>query len=263
MVDERPDPRSAETGVSYLSSHGEGQHILLVEDDEDLRKLLLTHLRRSGFRASGARDGIEMHRLLASAPVDLVILDVMLPGRSGYELCKDLRSQGALPIILLTALGETTDRVKGLDIGADDFVVKPADPLELVARIRALLRRAAFKEGDLSLEEREVACFAGWRLHTRRRELVRPDGAEVGLTSGEYDILLAFVERPQRILSREQLLDVARNRAYGGVGRSIDVQVSRLRAKLDGVSDAEGNSSLIKTVRGVGYFFAPSVEWAT
>lgn len=100
-------------------------------------------------------------------------------------------------------------------------------------------------------------------MHTRRRELVRPDGAEVGLTSGEYDILLAFVERPQRILSREQLLDVARNRAYGGVGRSIDVQVSRLRAKLDGVSDAEGNSSLIKTVRGVGYFFAPSVEWAT
>lgn len=240
---------------------GEGRHVLVVEDDGELRKLLVSLLRRSGFRVSGARDGIEMRRLLASAPVDLVVLDVMLPGRSGFELCRDLRAAGRIPIILLTALAEASDRVIGLELGADDFVVKPADPRELVARIRAVLRRVESPEGPHGGEGREVAQFASWSLDTRRRELLRPDGVVVELTSGEYDLLLAFVERPQRILTRDQLLDLARNRPYGGLDRSMDVQISRLRAKLGARPHEEGEPGLIKTVRGVGYMLSSPVEW--
>lgn len=241
---------------------GEGRHILVVEDDEELRKLLLTFLRRSGFRASGARDGIEMRHLLGSALVDLVLLDVMLPGRSGFELCRDLRAEGRVPVILLTALGEASDRVVGLELGADDFVVKPADPRELIARIRAVLRRVEGTEGSKRTDGSEVARFAGWSLDTRRRELLRPDGVAVELTSGEYDLLLTFVERPQRILTRDQLLDLARNRPYGGLDRSMDVQVSRLRAKLGARPHEEGEPGLIKTVRGVGYMLSSSVGWS-
>jgi two-component system OmpR family response regulator len=241
---------------------GEGRHVLVVEDDEELRKLLLSLLRRGGFRASGARDGVEMRRLLGSAPVDLVLLDVMLPGRSGFELCRDLRAEGRVPIILLTALGEASDRVVGLELGADDFVVKPADPAELIARIRAVVRRVSGPGGAAEGKEREVARFAGWSLDTRRRELLRPDGVAVELTSGEYDLLLAFVERPQRILTRDQLLDLARNRPYGGLDRSMDVQVSRLRAKLGSRPHEDGEPGLIKTVRGVGYMLSAPVAWS-
>ncbi|WP_424138442.1 response regulator [Roseomonas chloroacetimidivorans] len=241
---------------------GEGRHILVVEDDEELRKLLLSLLRRSGFRASGARDGVEMRRLLCSAQVDLVLLDVMLPGRSGFELCREVRAGGRVPVIILTALREATDRVVGLELGADDFVVKPADPAELIARIRAVLRRVGALESGLPGEAREVAHFAGWSLDTRRRELLRPDGVAVELTSGEYDLLLAFIERPQRILTRDQLLDLARNRPYGGLDRSMDVQVSRLRAKLGPRPHEDGEPGLIKTVRGVGYMLSATVAWS-
>lgn len=240
---------------------GEGRHILVVEDDEEMRKLLLSHLRRSGFRASGARDGVEMERLLVSAPVDLILMDVMLPGRSGFELCRELRAHGDIPIIMLTALGETADRVVGLELGADDFIVKPPEPRELVARMRALLRRTDAKEAHAIAARREVARFAGWSLDTRRRELFQPDGVGVDLTGGEYDVLLVFVERPQRILTRDQLLDLARNRPYGGLGRSMDVQVSRLRSKLDSLPGGETRPSLIKTVRNAGYMFTSPVEW--
>jgi two-component system OmpR family response regulator len=242
---------------------GEGRHVLVVEDDEEMRKLLLSHLRRSGFRASGACDGLEMERLLVSAPVDLILLDVMLPGRSGFELCRGLRAQGDMPIIMLTALGETSDRVTGLELGADDFIVKPPEPRELVARIRALLRRSDSREGHVAAARREIAHFASWSLDTRRRELFQPDGVGVDLTGGEYDVLLVFVERPQRILTRDQLLDLARNRPYGGVGRSMDVQVSRLRSKLDFLPGAEARPSLIKTVRNAGYMFTSPVEWSS
>nr|WP_314215783.1 response regulator transcription factor [Roseomonas mucosa] len=241
---------------------GEGRHVLVVEDDGELRKLLLTLLRRSGFRASGARDGIEMRRLLTSAQVDLVLLDIMLPGKSGFELCRDLRAEGRIPVILLTALAEASDRVVGLELGADDFVVKPADPRELIARIRAVLRRAEGSEGGGEGKGREVARFAGWSLDTRKRELVRSDGVAIELTSGEYDLLLAFIERPQRILTRDQLLDIARNRPYGGLDRSMDVQISRLRAKLGSRPHEDGEPGLIKTVRGVGYLLSSPVDWS-
>lgn len=238
---------------------GEGRHILVVEDDGELRPLLLSLLRRSGFRATGARNGIEMGEVLAEAAgVDLILLDVMLPGRSGFELCRDIRARGDLPVILLTALGEASDRVIGLELGADDYVVKPPDPRELVARIRAVLRRRE-GSGSVTVVARDCATFGGWSLDTRRRELNSPTGRRVELTSGEYDLLLAFVERPQRVLSRDQLLDLARGRAFGGVGRSIDAQVSRLRGKLGARQDEA--TAVIKTLRGVGYMLACKVDW--
>ncbi|MBW8270812.1 MULTISPECIES: response regulator [Acetobacterales] len=236
---------------------GEGRHILVVEDDAELRALLLSSLRRSGFRASGAADGAEMREVLAGAPVDLVLLDVMLPGDSGFALCREIRARGRLPVILLTALAASSDRVLGLELGADDYVVKPADPRELVARIRAVLRRAE-AAGPAPGGARHVARFAGWTLDTRSRELLSPEGVVVDLTSGEYDLLLAFVERAQRVLSREQLLDLARNRPFGGLERSIDAQVSRLRRKIE---PPEAATPLIRTVRGVGYLLSAPVEW--
>lgn len=239
---------------------GEGRHILVVEDDGELRPLVLSLLRRSGFRASGARNGIEMREVLTgSAQVDLVLLDVMLPGRSGFELVREIRSKGDLPVILLTALAEASDRVIGLEFGADDFMVKPPDPRELVARIRAVLRRRdnGRTVGDGS--DRDRVVFAGWTLDTRRRELTSPKGGRVELTSGEYDLLLAFIERPQRVLSRDQLLDLARGRAFGGIGRSVDAQISRLRGKLGGRRDEA--VAVIKTLRGAGYMLACDVQW--
>ena len=150
----------------------------------------------------------------------------------------------------------------GLELGADDFVVKPADPRELIARIRAVLRRADGIEGVPGFEGREVARFVGWTLDTRQRELLRPGGVAVELTSGEYDVLLAFIERPQRVLTRDRLLDVARNRPFGGPDRSMDVQVSHLRAKLGGKLQGEGDHALIKTVWGIGYMLASPVGWS-
>jgi len=237
---------------------GEGRHILVVEDDPDLRALLLSSLRRSGFRATGAGNGVEMSEVLASAPVDLVLLDVMLPGRSGFELCRDIRARGRLPVILLTALGASSDRVVGLELGADDYIVKPADPREMIARIRAVLRRAEAVPGEPEQGSGRIARFGGWVLDTRSRELLSPDGVVVDLTSGEYDLLLAFVERPQRVLTREQLLDLARHRPYGGLDRSMDAQMSRLRRKIE---PAERPTPLIKTIRGVGYILSVPVEW--
>ncbi|MDN3562947.1 response regulator transcription factor [Paeniroseomonas aquatica] len=238
---------------------GEGRHVLVVEDDGELRPLLLSLLRRSSFRATGARNGVEMREVLgAAATVDLVLLDVMLPGRSGFELCREIRAQGDIPVILLTALGEASDRVIGLEIGADDYVVKPPDPRELVARIRAVLRRRE-RGGLVGAVAHDQAMFGGWTLDTRRRELTAPEGRRIELTSGEYDLLLAFVERPQRVLSRDQLIDLARGRAFGGLGRSVDAQVSRLRAKLGSAQDEA--AGVIKTLRGVGYMLAYNVEW--
>ncbi|WP_426960384.1 response regulator [Muricoccus radiodurans] len=233
-----------------------------MEDDLELRKLLLQHLRRGGFRATGAQDGAEMRRLRSTTALDLVLLDVMLPGRSGFDLLRELRLESGLPVIILTAMGETTDRVTGLELGADDFMVKPVDPRELIARIHAVLRRMDGVKGKTGRAGREVARFDGWALDTRRRELFRPDGVGVELTAGEYDVLLAFVERPLRILSRLQLLDIARSRAFGGLDRSIDVQISRLRIKLGGSRGDDSERALIKTVRGAGYMLASEVEWS-
>ncbi|MBC7150947.1 MAG: response regulator [Rhizobium sp.] len=227
--------------------------ILIVDDDGQILILVAKFLRANGFRVHTARNGVEMFEVLRRAPVDLIVLDLMLPGKNGLELCRDLRRSSSVPIIMLTAKGDETDRIIGLEVGADDYLPKPFNPRELLARISAVLRRtrgdatASRERGGRSFQ------FSGWSLDTMKRELTGPNGVVVDLSTGEYDLLIAFLEAPQRVLSREFLLDSARNRAIEGYDRSIDVQVSRLRRKLDGPED------LIKTVRGAGYLFATDV----
>lgn len=224
-------------------------HLLVVDDDVEIRQLIARFLSRHGFRVTGARDGREMREAMANAEIDLVILDLMLPGASGLVLCREIRGRSAIPIIMLTAKGEETDRIVGLEVGADDYLAKPFNPRELLARVRAVLRRATAPEKPRTVT-REIE-FAGWHLDTMRRQLSSPGGVVVELSGGEYDLLLAFIEHPNRVLSRDQLLELARNRVSVGFDRSIDVQVSRLRRKLEG----EESPALIKTVRGAGYLF--------
>jgi len=232
-------------------------HLLIVEDDGEMRTLITKFLRQNGFRVTGARDGREMWETLAAAPVDLVLLDVMLPGQSGLDLCRALRAKSGVPIIMVTARGEETDRVLGLELGADDYIPKPFGRAELLARIRALLRRSRGSVGEpVAGTVGGRIVFAGWTLDTRRRELSAPDGTAVDLSGGEYDMLLAFCEHPQRVLSRDQLLDLARNRVSDSIDRSVDVMVSRLRRKVEPTDDSP---AIIKTVRGAGYMFIPAV----
>ncbi len=236
-------------------------HLLVVEDDGEMRNLVARLLREAGFRVSTARDGREMWEVVESpvgAP-DLILLDVMLPGASGLDLLRRLREGSRMPVMMLTARGEEMDRVLGLELGADDYVAKPFAPRELVARVRALLRRAAPAEALPDPRSRRIT-FAGWILDTARRELTAPDGASVDLSGAEYDLLLAFLEHPGRILSREQLLEVAKRRVgVDPFDRTVDVQVSRLRRKIE---PEEGSPALIKTVRGAGYVFVAAVTRA-
>lgn len=236
---------------------GSGAHILLVDDDGQIRQLVAKFLRANGFKVSAARDGYEMREVVEHSSVDLVILDVMLPGVSGFDLCREIRAQSQTPIIMLTARGDETDRIVGLEIGADDYLAKPFNPRELLARINAVLRRSLGpRDSDAGARARKY-IFEGWTLDTLRRDLIDPGGVIIELTSGDYDLLLTLLEAPQRVLTREHLLDAARNRAATGFDRSIDVQISRLRKKID---EANSPHSMIKTVRGVGYMFSPAVR---
>jgi two-component system, OmpR family, response regulator len=243
---------------SVPSKHGDIQgvpRILVVDDDPQIRQLIVRYLVENGFRASGARDGREMREGLAGAAIDLIVLDLMLPGTPGLELCRELRQRSSVPIIMLTAKGSETDRIVGLELGADDYLAKPFNPRELLARIKAVLRRRP--NGSVSPGPSTGKLeFNGWVLDLTRRELVSPTGTVVDLSTGEHDLLVALVENPQRVLSRERLLDLARNRTAGAFDRSIDVQISRLRHKIEG----ESGPPMIKTVRGVGYMFAPVVH---
>ena len=230
-------------------------HILVVDDDREIRDLLNRFLVKHGLRVSTARDGIEMTRILDGAAIDLVVLDLMLPGEDGLSLCRKLRSTTNLPVIMLTAMGEDTDRIVGLEMGADDYLPKPFNPRELLARIKAVLRRvqslpAASPKGD-------TAKFDGWVLDLGSRRLTSPQGEEVELSTGEYDLLLAFATHPRRVLSRDQLLDLARGRTAAPFDRSVDIQVMRLRRKIE--ADPK-EPRLIKTVRGGGYMFAAEVS---
>lgn len=229
-------------------------HILVVDDDTQIRLLAAKLLREHGYRVSTARDGREMKKALDTSSVDLVILDVMLPGGNGFDLCRELRSRASTPVIMLTALGTDTDRIVGLEIGADDYLVKPFNPRELLARINAVLRRTRGNEA-VSVNQ-HLANFDGWSLDTRRRELSNPDGVIVDLSTGEYDLLLTFLDYPQRVLTRDQLMDGAKHRIATGFDRAIDIQVSRLRKKLGSTEDGQ---SIVKTIRGTGYMFVPAV----
>ncbi len=232
-------------------------HILVVDDDAQVRQLIGRLLVEHGYEVTGARDGREMRETLSTRRIDLIVLDLMLPGVSGLDLCRDLRAASSVPIIMLTARGEDTDRIVGLELGADDYLAKPFNPRELLARVRAVLRRAGAKpDPDQPIGGRMIA-FAGYRLDTQRREVTSPDGVVIDLSGGEYDLLLAFIERPNRVLSREQLLEMSRHRLADPFDRSIDVQVSRLRRKLEA---GEAIAPLIKTIRGAGYLFVPTVK---
>lgn len=232
-------------------------HILIVDDDAQIRQLAAKLLREHGHRVSVARDGREMWQVLATAAIDLIILDVMLPGGNGLDLCRELRARTHVPIIMVTALGSDTDRIVGLEIGADDYLVKPFNPRELLARIHAVLRRTRGPVGEDLRPQSHLLAFDGWILDTRRRELANPDGVVVDLSTGEYDLLLTFLDFPQRVLSREQLMDSAKNKIATGYDRAIDIQVSRLRKKLDASEDGQ---AMIKTIRGAGYMFVPAVR---
>jgi two-component system OmpR family response regulator len=231
-------------------------HILVVDDDEEIRKLLGRYLQTQGLRVSLAASLKELKEKLHRGRPDLVVLDVMLPDGSGVDFCRDLRNTSAIPVILLTALKEDVDRIIGLEIGADDYVGKPFNPRELVARIRAVLRRTG--------EQREAPTggpgrryrFAGFVADADARQVVDEKGEEAPLTAGEFDLLMAFLERPGRVLSREQLLDITQGRSLGPFDRSIDVLVSRVRRKLGD----QGAFQILKTLRNGGYQLTARVE---
>ncbi len=233
------------------------EHILIVDDDAEIRQLLQDYLTRNGMRADAVGDGRAMRAALNSGRYDLVILDLMLPGEDGLTLCRDLRTRSNLPVIMLTARGEDTDRIVGLEMGADDYLPKPFNPRELLARIKAVLRRAQTLPGSGLASDTKRLRFAGWTLDLSTRQLTSPQGVVTPLTSGEYRLLQVFLEHANRVLSREQLLDLTRGRDATPFDRSIDVQVGRLRRRL---ADTAQEPTLIKTVRGEGYVLAVTVE---
>jgi two-component system, OmpR family, response regulator len=231
-------------------------HVLFVEDDPEIRGLVADLLHQNGFQVSVAQDGQEMDRVLANDAVDLLILDIMLPKEDGLSLCRRVRSSGNLPVIMLTARGSEIDRVVGLEMGADDYLAKPFSSHELVARIRALLRRAHYVAPERRSQRRSVLTFSDWRLDLVSRRLHSGDGTRVPLTGGEFELLVAFCEHANKVLTRDELLEFARGKTSAGIDRSIDIQVSRLRRKIE--KDPK-DPALIQTVRSGGYIFAAQV----
>ena len=229
----------------------------MVDDDPGIRDVVSEFLTRHGYTVETAADAAGMERALTKGNVDLMVLDVMLPGEDGLSICRRMAGGGPA-IIMLSAMGEDTDRIVGLEIGADDYLAKPCNPRELLARIRAVLRR---RQEPRPSEERRggILEFAGWRLDLVRRELRSPDSVVINLSSGEFSLLRALVERPQRVLTRDQLLDFARGPDTEAYDRAIDVQISRLRKKLD---DGNGGQELIRTIRNEGYMFRAKVTGA-
>ena len=231
-------------------------HILVVDDDREIRDLLAKFLERQRFRVTTARDAREARRVWPNGHFQLVVLDLMLPGEGGLDFARWLRTQSDVPIVMLTALGEETDRIIGLELGADDYLSKPFNPRELLARIRAVLRRAGEPSEKREEKPARGLHFSGWTLEPTRRRLLSPDGVEVPLTGGEYDLLVALVDRANKVLTRDMLLDLLRGRQAGPFDRAIDVAISRLRRKLE---DDGRHAQLIKTVRGGGYVLAAEV----
>lgn len=234
------------------------QTILIVDDDAGIRDLLGQFLQKHGFETLLAKDGKHMWELCEKTSPDLIILDIMLPGKDGVTLCKELRQKSQVPIIMLTAISEDIDRIIGLEMGADDYLSKPFNPRELLARVKAILRRSANgRAGAKATKSSRVFRFSGWEFNRVERRLFSPDQVEISLSTGEYNLLLAFLERPHQVLSRDHLLDLTRNRPAGPYDRSIDIQISRLRHKIE---DDHKSPQIIKTVRGGGYVLSTEVE---
>jgi len=237
---------------------GDYGHVLLVDDDAQLRLLVARFLERYGFIVTSAQDGTSARETLERGTFDLVILDVMLPGITGIEICRELRATSNLPIIMLTARSDDVTRVAGLEGGADDYVTKPFNPREFLARVRSLLRRARLNTRTSHETQPNRATFGQWSLDFMRRELISPQGALIDLSTGEYDLLVVFVEHANKVLSRDALMELAKARMPDPFDRTIDVQISRLRKKLD-LNGEPGQ--FIKTVRGTGYMFAIPVTF--
>jgi two-component system, OmpR family, phosphate regulon response regulator OmpR len=227
--------------------------ILIVDDDRGLRDLLQRYLRENGYAAAGVPDGRAMDDYLAEHTPDLIILDLMLPGEDGLTLARRLRAQSDLPVIMLSARGDDIDRIVGLEVGADDYLPKPFNPRELLARIRAVLRRHA-RQREAAEEDRRLVCFGPYHLDLDGYALTR-DGAEVALTAGDLALLRVFAEHPNRVLSRDKLLDLLKGYERSPFDRSIDVRVTRLRRKIE---EDPASPRYIRTVWGEGYVFTPS-----
>ena len=232
-------------------------HIAVVDDHRDIRDLVAKYLTQQGYRVTVADSGEALRRILEKGAVDLVVLDIMMPGEDGLTVCRQLRASSELPVIFLTAMADGTDRIVGLELGADDYLVKPFNPRELLARIRAVLRRVNSLPPQRGGIRAKTIRFDVWQLDTGRRELLGEDGVSVALSTAEFRLLKAFVEHPGLVLSRDQLLDLTAGRAAENFDRSIDNQVSRLRKKIEG---GPKNPSLIKTHWGGGYSFVAEVE---
>lgn len=231
--------------------------LLVVDDDREIRELLARFLSKHGFAVDAAADGRELDRRLREKHYDLLILDIMLPGEDGLSICRRLRTQLSIPMIMLTAVGDETDRIVGLELGADDYLAKPFNPRELLARIKAVLRRAQAHTPPLKeLPSPASMQFDGFSLDVDKRELRDRSGQAVPLTTGEFCLLVVFLQHPQRVLNRDQLLDLTKGREAGPFDRSVDVQLSRLRKKIE---DDPKNPQRIKTVRGGGYLFTAKV----
>ena len=231
-------------------------HILVVDDHREIRDLLARYLARCGLRVSVAESAARARRILETSAIDLVVLDIMMPGEDGLSLCRHLRSTTGLPVIMLTAMAEDTDRVVGLEMGADDYLVKPFNPRELLARIKAVLRRSNRLPQQRTAPEASIVRFERWQLNVGRRELLDEDGVGIPLSTSEFSLLCALLNHPKMVLSRDQLLDLTRGRAANVFDRSIDNQVSRLRKKIE--ADPK-EPTLIKTVWGGGYVFTADV----
>ncbi len=232
-------------------------NILVVDDDLEIRTLLRSYLQGHGYRVSTAAEGGEMWRVLARTRMDLIILDLMLPGDDGLTLCRKLRSEHDVPVIMLTALGDTTDRIVGLEMGADDYLPKPFEPRELLARMKAVLHRTRTLPGAGKAPVSGRMRFAGWELDANARHLISSKGVVVPLSGGEFNLLSVFLSHPNHVLSRDQLLEMTRGREAGPFERSIDMQVGRLRRRL---GDDGKDPRIIKTVRNAGYVLSASVE---
>jgi two-component system OmpR family response regulator len=233
------------------------EHLLVVDDDAEIRQLLATYLRDHGFRVTAVADGRGMRSAMAAGDPDLVILDVMLPGEDGVSLCRWARARSDVPVIMLTARGDETDRVVGLEVGADDYVPKPFSPRELLARVKSVLRRAKSLPANLRPQEHRRFRFAGWQLDAVTRNLTAPDGVVMPLGATEFKLLRTLLDHPGRVLTRDQLIELMLSRDAGPFDRALDVQVSRLRQRLR--EDAR-EPAIIRTVRGQGYVLAAAVE---
>lgn len=230
--------------------------ILIVDDDRDINALLSDYLQRNGYQTRTAGDGKAMARQLEQGRIDLIVLDLNLPGEDGLTLCRNLRSHSNTPVIMLTARGEPVDRILGLEMGADDYLAKPFEPRELLARIRSVLRRAQSLPQNMQDSQPQQARFAGWAMDFTARHLVGPEGTVVALSGAEFRLLKIFIEHANRVLSRDQLLNLTQGRDADPFDRSIDLQISRLRQKL---GDDARSPQIIKTVRNEGYVLATPV----